>query len=413
MRKSDLHPDLQATCIPIPERTGCFAVVPNPVPMSVYVPSCGGLFMLAQRELEALSETIQRNERYARLALHMLNRREAVDSSQIEGTHTGFDGLLIHEIEANSGDAKPDPDADETFGYVKAFILGSREIASRGQGALNLDLIRSLHTRLLDGQECVAPGSWRKKQNYIGARLETARYIPPPAEIVPALMDDLVRLLQYKPEGVIEISILMRSAIAHVQFEAIHPFLDGNGRTGRLLLPLMLAANGKPPIHLATFLKVRQQEYYDALLQVQTRLNWTPWIKLFLETVVASCRHTIQLFGNLQTIQERWQGILTEKAKRRHATIWGVADLLLGQPVVTVKSVADRLGVTFPAANDAVNELVAMDILRVSNLQRRNRVFQSHEVMNALYTGLDAVLDDVARFTDIGGQPHLPGACRT
>lgn len=119
---------------------------------------------------------------------------------------------------------------------------------------------------------------------------------------------------------------------------------------------------------------------------------------------MASCRHTVQLFGNLKAIQGRWQGILTEKAKRRHATIWKVADLLLGQPVVTVKSVADRLGVTFPAANAAVSELVALDILRASNLQRRNRVFQAHEIMNALYTGLDTVLDDVARFTDVGGQ---------
>ena len=358
--------------------------------------------MLARRELEALSETIRCNEPYASLVLHMLNRREAVDSSQIEGTHTGFDGLLIHEIEAD--EAKPDQDADETLGYVQAFILGSREISGCGQKALNLDLIRNLHARLLAGQGRVTPGRWREQQNYIGTRLETARYIPPPAERVPALMEDLVGLLQYQPEGMAEISVLMRAAIAHVQFEAIHPFLDGNGRMGRLLLPLMLAAEGKPPIHLATFLKVRQQDYYDALLQVQTRLDWTPWIRLFLETVVASCRHTVQLFDNLKAIQGGWQGLLSEKAKRRHATIWKVADLLLGQPVVTVKSVAERLGVTFPAANAAVSELVALDILRASNVQRRNRVFQAHEIMNALYTGLDAVLDDVARFTDVGEQ---------
>ena len=159
MRKSDLHPQLQATCVPIPGRSGCFAVVPQPAPLSVDVPSCHGLLVLARRELEALSETIQRNEQYASLVLHMLNRREAVDSSQIEGTHTGFDGLLIHEIEMNnSGDAKPDQDADETLGYVQAFMLGSREVASRGRAALNLDLLRNLHATLMAGQERVAPG---------------------------------------------------------------------------------------------------------------------------------------------------------------------------------------------------------------------------------------------------------------
>lgn len=409
MRKTDLHPRLQATCAPIPGRSGCFAVIPEPVPTFVDVPSCQGLFVLARRELEALDETIRRNDRYAELVFHMLNRREAVDSSQIEGTHTGFDGLLIYEIEANTEQARSDPDADETLAYVRAFVLGNQAVASQGQSALNLDLICKLHGALFAGHARIQPGCWREIQNFIGMRLETARYIPPPAGEVPRLMDDLACLLQYAPDGVVEVSILMRAAIAHVQLEAIHPFLDGNGRTGRLLLPLMLAAEGKPPIHLATFLKVRQQEYYDALLQAQTRLNWSPWVKLFLECVVASCRHTVQLFGDLRTIQARWQGMLTEKAKRRHATIWRVTELLLGQPVITVNAVAERLGVTFPAANDAIAELLALDILRPASspahavhgqAQRRNRVFQAHEVMNALYTGLDTVLDDVDRLAN-------------
>jgi Fic family protein len=218
-------------------------------------------------------------------------------------------------------------------------------------------------------------------------------------------MEDLQRLLNYEPEGVAVVSILLRAAIAHAQFEAIHPFRDGNGRTGRLLIPLMFKADGAPPIHLASFLKLRQREYYDGLWRVQTRLEWAPWIHLFLESVIASCRHTMQIFDHLQVIQARWKGVLTAKAKRRHATVWKVAELLLGQPVVTVNAVSSRLGVTFPAANDAVIELVEMDILRPANQQRRNRVFHAHEVMNALYTGLDAVIDDVARLTRVDQSP--------
>lgn len=397
MRKTDLHPDLQKTCVPIPKRSGCFAVVPLPVPTSVNVPSCNGLLVLARRELELLADTIRRNEHYADLLMHMLNRREAVDSSQIEGTHTGFDGLLIHEIEAGTGDEISDSDANTTLNYVRAFMMGAREVEARGQQALDLNLIRNLHANLMAGQEQYAPGLWRDRQNYIGLRMETARYIPPPPGEVPRLMDDLLGLLQYEPEGVAVTSILLRAAIAHVQFEAIHPFLDGNGRAGRLLLPLMFKAEGAPPIHLASFLKLRQQEYYDALLQVQTRLVWEPWIRLFLESVIASCRHTTKLFEDLQTIQGRWQGILTEQSKRRHATIWRVTELLLGQPVVTVNSIADRLEVTFPAANDAVSELVALDILRPATQQRRHRVFQAHEVMNALYTGLDVAIEDITQ----------------
>lgn len=328
--------------------------------------------------------------------MHMLNRREAVDSSQIEGTRTGFDGLLIHEIEVGTADEISDSDANTTLNYVRAFMAGTHDVEVHGQQALNLNLIRNLHACLMAGQSQYAPGRWRDRQNFIGLRMETARYIPPPPGEVPRLMDDLSGLLQYEPEGVAVTSIFLRAAIAHVQFEAIHPFLDGNGRTGRLLLPLMFKAEGAPPIHLASFLKLRQQEYYDALLQVQTRLVWEPWIRLFLESVIASCRHTTRLFEDLQTIQRRWQGMLTEKSKRRHATIWRVTELLLGQPVVTVNSIADCLEVTFPAANDAVAELVALDILRPATQQRRHRVFQAHEVMNALYTGLDTVIEGIS-----------------
>lgn len=395
MRRADLHPRLQERCVPVPERSGCFAVVPLPVPTSVDVPECSALFALARREVDELSATIARNPQYADLLMGMLNRREAVDSSQIEGTHTGFDGLLLHELELGTDEAQPDSDASETFAYVRAFARGSAAVAQRGIAALDLELIRQLHSELMGGQPRAEPGAFRTVQNYIGLRLETARYVPPPASEVPGLMADLARLLQYKSEGVVETSVLMRAAIVHAQFEAIHPFLDGNGRTGRLLLPLMLQAEGLPPVHLATFLKVRQREYYEALFAAQTRLEWSPWIRLFLECIVASSVHTVQLFRSLQALQERWRGLL--RGKRKNSTVWPFIDLLLGQPVVTVNQAARRLGVTFPAANDAVSELVALDILRLANAQRRHRVFHAHEVMNALYTGLDAVLDDAAR----------------
>lgn len=403
MRKSDLHPRLQQTCRAIPNHSGCFAVVPEPVPTSVFAPGCFALFVLARRELETLKATIEANPEMASLVFHMLNRREAVDSSQIEGTHTSFDGLLIHEIEASSSSSPEDEDAEETLSYVRAFMYGINEITTRGQSALNNGLINQIHAILMKGQTRATPGIHRDRQNYIGSRLETAHYIPPPADLIPQLMDDLVSLLQYEPEEVKEVSVLMRAPIAHVQFEAIHPFLDGNGRTGRLLLPLMLHAAGEPPLHLATFLKVRQQEYYAALLSVQMKLNWEPWIKLFLECSIASAKHTVQLFGHLRSIQTGWHQQLAAQKRRKHATIWKVVDLLIGQPVVTVTEVSKRLEVTFPAANDAIDDLVELDILRPNNTCKRNRVFQSHEVLNALYTGLDSVLDEAVAAANLSG----------
>ena len=393
MRKTDLHPQLQANCVPIPGRGGCYAVVPLPVPSAVHVPECFALFALASRELEELAAALKKNPAHAGLLLNMLNRREAVDSSQIEGTKTGFDGLLLHELEMGTEQAQLNADASETFAYIRAFVAGSAAVEQGGQQALSKDLICRLHEELMVGQPRSTPGLIRTVQNYFGIQLETARYVPPPATSVNRLLDDLEGLLQYEPDDVMEVSILMRAAIAHAQFEAIHPFLDGNGRTGRLLLPLMLQAAGEPPIHLATFLKVRQQTYYDALLAVQTKLNWTPWVQLFLECVIASCRHTVQLLSVLQALQAQWKITLTDQRKRKDAAVWRVVDLLLGQPVITVNELVRRLSVSFPAANQAVNDLVALGILRPANTQRRDRVFHAHEVMNALYSGLDVVLE--------------------
>lgn len=401
MRKSDLHPSLKATCVPVPNHSGTFAVVPPPVPTFIDVPSCHTLVAIARREMDLLTEAIGQNETHADLLFHMLNRREAVDSSQIEGTHTSFDGLLFHEINAGSADTQPDHDADVTLDYVRAFAHGSQQIEEAGQAALNQNLIRELHGLLMQSDEQAMPGRWREIQNWIGGvAIETATYVPPPPGDVPRLMADLEGLLQYEPDGPVNISILMRAAIAHVQFEAIHPFKDGNGRTGRLLLPLMFKADGEPPLHLATFLKVRKGDYYRALEQVQKRLNWEPWFKLFLECIVASCRHTVRLFSALEAIQARWQQTLSSAGKRRDATIWKVSELLLGQPVVTINNLSQRLGVSFPAASAAVADLTRLDILRQINMtQRRHRVFHAHEISNSLYTGLDDVLQEVERST--------------
>jgi Fic family protein len=158
----------------------------------------------------------------------------------------------------------------------------------------------------------------------------------------------------------------------------------------------MFLGDGDLPIHLATFLKRRQREYYNALLEVQIKLQWTQWIELFLECTVASCRHTVHLLRELGKISDRWQALLRGRRTRKHAVVWRLADVLLGQPVVTVSALVERLQVSFPSANAAVAVLVDLDILRPQGQQRRHRAFHAHEVMNILYTGIDAVLEDVA-----------------
>jgi len=184
---------------------------------------------------------------------------------------------------------------------------------------------------------------------------------------------------------------------------------DRQYKPGQRLLPLMsllallpLRAPADPPIQLATFLKRRQREYYDALLAVQMKLQWSDWIRLFLECTIASCRHTAHLLNELRVISEQWRGRLKERRIRRDAAVWRLADLLLGQPVVTVNALLERLNVSFPAANAAVATLVDMDILRPQGSKRRHRAFQAHQVMNILHTGIDAVLEDVATLHNYG-----------
>jgi Fic family protein len=397
MHKSALHPILQSTAAPVPGHSGCYAVVPPPAPISLRIDS--HLLPLARREMQVLADAVDAAPGHAELLMQLLNRREAVDSSQIEGTHTQFDELLLHELEVGTPDAVMDADADQTLNYLRAYTLGATQVQTHGRRALDIDLIRTLHSQLMKGNPRAVPGVFRGVQNFIGGlKMEHARFIPPPPSEVPRLMADLDRLIRYEPdpESHYQIGVLSRAPIVHAQFETIHPFVDGNGRVGRLLFPLMFLGDGDLPIHLATFLKRRQREYYAALLEVQIKLQWTPWIELFLECTVASCRHTVHLLRELGKISERWQELLRSRRTRKHAVVWRLADLLLGQPVVTVSALAERLQVSFPSANAAVAVLVDLDILRPQGQQRRHRAFHAHEVMNILYTGIDAVLEDVA-----------------
>lgn len=396
MQKSALHPTLQITAVPVSGHSGCYAVVPPAVPARLPVDS--PLLPLARREMQVLADAVDAAPGYAELLMHMLNRREAVDSSQIEGTHTQFDELLLHELEVGTPDAVADADADQTLNYLRAYTLGATKVRTQGSHALDIDLICAMHSQLMNGDPRAVPGQFRSVQNFVGGlKMEHARFIPPPPSEVPRLMADLDRLIRYQPdaESHYRLGILARAPIVHAQFEAIHPFADGNGRIGRLLFPLMFLGEGDLPIHLATFLKRRQRDYYDALLEVQMRLQWSAWVELFLECTIASCRHTVHLLRQLADIAARWREGLKARGTRKHAVVWRLADLLLGQPVVTVNALVERLHVTFPSANAAVAVLVDMDILRPQGQQRRHRAFQAHEVMNILYTGIDAVLEDV------------------
>ena len=389
MRKTDLSPERQQNLVPLTDYPGAFALVPPPTPRYIPLPSLGNEVTKAHEALGTLqaATTALPNPN---LVTRTFDRREAVRSSQIEGTSSDVNDLMLYE--ATGGEDGFPNDVVVTLNYVKALEHGlARVKAEGGIKAFTSDLIKELHLNLMDGvrDHNGKPGEFRDRQNWIGGfrRIYDARFVPPPPDHVQACVEDLVRMLQSTPaeEDHLEIPIVIRMAIVHAQFETIHPFMDGNGRVGRILLPLMLAAEGYPPVYLAGFLKSNRQAYYDSLLAVQLKGEWTEWVRFFATGVEAAARESIQTAQELNAILERWQRELGELAVRADAVVHRLPELLIGTPVVTVGKVVDAFGISFPSANNALALLERRGILVQPGTKRqRKRTFVAQEVVDLL-----------------------------
>ncbi len=256
-------------------------------------------------------------------------------------------------------------DAGITQRYVQALEFGLASYRQQGsRAALDERLVKQLHAELMrDAVEVYRPGEYRLMQVWIGQgrRIEDATFVPPPPEYLAECMSAFVRdLLQYTPveEEQGELSIVAQLALAHAQFETIHPFVDGNGRVGRLLLPLMLAAEGYPPLYISGFLLRNRRDYYDTLSATQLRGDWAPWCTFLAEAVTQACRSAIAIAQDMTALEQRWQRQLEVLGLRRDAAALKLPRLLLAQPVVTVRQVEQELGISFPTANKALDVLV-------------------------------------------------------
>ena len=393
MKKTDLCVARQKLLVPIEDYSGAFALVPPPTPRFIQLTGMHNELIRAHEALSAL-KTLTEQLPKPDLVMRTLDRREAVRSSQIEGTHSDVNDLLVYEA-TGSHEGLPS-DVLVTLNYVKALDHGLKEVRRiNGVDVLTNELIKALHLQLMTGVKDFkgTPGEFRKKQNWIGGfKIYNARFVPPPAGKVQDCMNDLESFLQYTPgeEEQMEVSIVLRMAIAHAQFETIHPFINGNGRVGRLLLPLMLAAEGYPPIYLAGFLKSNQKAYYDALANVQLQEKWSDWVTFFATGVEEAAHESMITARELLAILERWHMAVNALGLRSDSVINRFPELLIANPVVTVKQVKDLLGITFPTANAALAKLKAMGIL-VQTERQRNRVFMAMEVI----TLLDKSIDDL------------------
>ena len=343
----------------VPTIGGRKAFVPSPLPPEAL--DLNPVLPILSRATQAVGELkgIGRTIPNPLLLVRPLQRREAVSSSGMEGTFTTLSDLFMFE----AGASTPDRLADnrEVLNYVRA-LEGA--IADLADLPISARLIRRAHKTLLDGVTRergarVEAGEFKQDQNWIGGdgSIETARFIPAPPQDTLDAIDGLTKFINrpQRDEG----SPLIDAALAHYQFEAIHPFGDGNGRVGRMLIALMLAENGvlpQPLLYMSPWLERHKAFYIDLMFEVSQTGNWIPWINFFLRAVAESAEETIEVVQRIQDLQKDYRERF--QTARRSALMLRVVDLAFERPVMSVSQIAEALGVTYAGAANNVKALV-------------------------------------------------------
>jgi len=305
-------------------------------------------------------------------------RREAVLSSRIEGTTATQKDLLL--FEAAPGKATPSNDVREVANYVKASQYGLRRLKEL---PMCLRLIREVHERLMKGVRGAhgRPGEFRQIQNYIGQPgqpIEQARFVPPPVAEMRDALDDLERFLNAPGE----MPVLIQLPVAHYQFEAIHPFVDGNGRIGRLLLSLLLCERGllpQPFLYLSAYFERNRAAYMDHLLRVSQEGSWNEWICFFLQGVVEESNDAIRRIERLLELRQQYREKM--QTARASALTLRLVEQLFVNPAITIPGTAKLLRVGYPSAKLIVQRLVKAGILKEVTARKRDRIFCALGVM--------------------------------
>ncbi len=311
-------------------------------------------------------------------------RREAVLSSQIEGTQASLSDLYAYEAVQLSMFGQPS-DVKEVHNYVRALEHGLERLKTF---PLSMRLIRELHAHLMEGVrgERQTPGKFRRSQNWIGPPgcvLNDATFVPPPPEEMRTALGDLEAYLHAEPT----FPPLIRLGLIHYQFEAIHPFLDGNGRVGRLLIVLLLCAWDllpQPLLYLSAYFQRHRETYYERLLAVSQRDAWIDWLRFFLQGVLVQSQDAIARSRHLLDLCERYREQFQNQ--RAAARLLQVIDILFAHPVTTINHVAEALEVSHQSATRYITTLEKEGILREITGQARNRVYQADAILDAIVT---------------------------
>ncbi|MCL4741134.1 MAG: Fic family protein [Phycisphaerales bacterium] len=359
----------------------CWAYVPDPLPPRIdWGSTLLTVLSAADRALGRLAG-IGLNLPNPHLLIGPFMRREAVLSSRIEGTQASLSDLVLFEAVP---EAEPRvADVREVYNYVRALEYGLSRLSTL---PMSLRLVREMHRLLMQDVRgnSANPGEFRTVQNWIGppgGSISHATYVPPPPnELVPAL-NAFESYLHTKSE----LPPLVRLAMVHYQFEAIHPFLDGNGRIGRLLITLMLCMEGilpGPLLYLSAYFEREREAYYSRLLVVSREGKWTEWLEFFLRGVAEQSMDAVDRTSRLVELRDEYRRRLI--GARASALPLRLADELFARPAVSVSRVCDVLGVTRRSAQINVDKLVAAGILREATGKQRNRVYVADDIIRAV-----------------------------
>ena len=368
------------------ERVAAF--VPNPLPPEPaidWTPELRRRFdeaHLALGRLNAIREIVPN----VGLFIHMYIRKEAVLSSQIEGTQSSLSDLLAHEIGADV--PVPVDDVSEVANYMAALEHGLRRMREDAF-PLSLRLLREMHAILLGGGRGAdkAPGEYRRSQNWLGGtRPGNAVFVPPPHTRLAELMGRLEAFLHDPAVGPLE-----KAAMAHVQFETIHPHLDGNGRLGRLLITLVLCAErvlDDPSLYLSLYFKTYRRHYYDLLDGVRRSGDWEAWLAFFAEAVVATAHQAVATATELREMLVRDRAALDGLGRARE-TAAAILDALVARPVATSSTLVADTGRTPATVNGSLRHLENLGIVREVSGRKRNRIYAYPEYIRIMDKGLE------------------------
>lgn len=365
-----------------------WAFVPNPLPPEI-TPSwkLAGLISEADRAISELAG-VGRTIPDPAILIEPFMRREAVLSSRIEGTHTGLEELLGfesgHQIPGLIQSDSSKLENQEVLNYVKALKAGIEWIKEK---PLNLALLKELNRILLYGVRGneSSPGEFRGVQNFIGHtnNPEDAIFMPPPVEELSGILQEFEKYLnsgnQYPP--------LVRLGLIHYQFETIHPFIDGNGRVGRLLIVLILAAWGllpSPLLYLSAYFEQHRDDYYRELLNVSQQGSWENWLVFFLNAVISQSKDAVKRSNDLIDLREKWRKLLIDQ--KASSNYYPIIDYLFEKPYISVSDIEKLLGISNKQSRVMMTRLQNMEILVLPKEQKYGRVYEAQGILHILQT---------------------------